>query len=279
MNNKFETEYKALVTRVIDTGDTRPSRVGTTKSVFATALKIRDLNFELFPVITGRKMYVKPVLGELAAFLAGAETLQEFKDFGCNYWDANAAEWAGNLGLAPKDHLVGRIYGVQWRQWNKQLDQLSALISSLKTDPFSRRHILTTWNPSELPRMCLPPCHLLAQFQVIDVHDTRFLDCIVTMRSVDLCLGLPSDIVLYSTLLILIAQTCGMRPGNLTFMMGDSHVYENHITTWYQQEAAPVYDLPTYALDPAATLDNFHPEMLTLLDYVHGPALKYALNT
>lgn len=274
MNSQYEQDYKFLVNRVIMTGEGRSSRVGPTLSVFGAALKIRDLRKGLFPILTTRKMYLKPILGELAAFLAGAKDLATFKDFGCNYWDDNAAAWRGNLGLTPDKFMVGRIYGVQWRDWNGQRDQVEALIRGLKKDPFSRRHILTTWNPSELQQMCLPPCHLLAQFYVTnDFH----LDCIVTMRSVDLCLGLPSDVVIYAALLILVAQQVRLSPGNLTFMLGDTHVYLNHVDTWIDQDAEQLHELPRWHLVEHATVDNFTPDMFALSDYQQGPKLKYEL--
>lgn len=276
MNSQYEQDYKFLVNRVIMIGEERQSRVGPTLSVFGTVLKIRDLNKGLFPILTSRKMYLKPILGELAAFLAGAEDLATFKDFGCNYWDDNAAAWIQNTDVDPKDYKVGRIYGVQWRRWDHGYDQVEALIRGLKEDPYSRRHILTTWNPSELLQMCLPPCHLLAQFYVTnDFH----LDCIVTMRSVDLCLGLPSDVVMYAALLILVAQQVRLSPGNLTFMLGDTHVYRNHVDTWIAQDAEQLHELPWWHLVEHATMDNFTPDMFALSDYQQGPKLKYELNT
>lgn len=276
MISQYEQDYKSLVNRVISTGEERPSRVGPTLSVFGAALKIRELRKGLFPILTARKMHLKPILGELAAFLCGVKDLATFKDFGCNYWDDNAAAWVGNLGLTPDKFMVGRIYGVQWRDWNTQLDQVEALIRGLKEDPYSRRHILTTWNPSELKSMCLPPCHLLAQFYVTN---NFHLDCIVTMRSVDLCLGLPSDVVMYAALLILVAQQVGLMPGDLTFMLGDTHVYLNHVDSWIDQDAAPLQELPAWRIAEHATVDNFHPDMFTLPNYNHGPKIKYELNT
>lgn len=275
-NNQYEQDYKFLVNRVIRKGESRPSRVGRTLSIFGAAMTIRSLEHGFFPILTSRKMYPKPVLGELAAFLCGADLITTFKGFGCNYWDDNAAAWHENKDVSPSDLTVGRIYGVQWRDWNRQHDQIYALIRGIKKDPFSRRHILTTWNPSELPQMCLPPCHLMAQFNVR--QDAR-LDCIVTMRSVDLCLGLPSDVVLYAALLILVSAQTSLLPGKLIFMLGDAHVYENHVDSWIDQNDAPLFDLPTWSLATNASVNNFEPDMLTLSNYKHGPKISYELNT
>ncbi len=277
--SKFELAYSQLVSDVLKYGDVRPSRVGNTISVFGTTLAIDCLEHGFFPVLTQRKVFLRGILGELAAFLRGAEDLQTFKDFGCNYWDDNAAKWGQNSGVPQAAQRVGRIYGVQWRNWSGvglNVDQLREMVQGIQRDPYSRRHLLTTYNPAELHEGCLPPCHLLAQY---NVRPSGYLDCIVTMRSVDLCLGLPSDIVLYAALLILIAQETGQHPGKLVFMMGDSHVYENHMQQLPEQFARPVHPLPSYIMSEGATIDNFVAEDLDLIDYTNSGVLKYALNT
>jgi len=274
----FEIDYVVLVNQVALRGELRKSRAGATRSIFGTTLKIDCLRTGHFPLLTKRKMFYKPVLGELAAFLKGATDLKTFKDFGCNYWDANAGAWEENTGR-PKDAWeVGQIYGAQWRDWlgSKQdgYDQLKVLVSSIKANPHSRRHVLTTYDPEET-YACLPPCHLLAQFNVTNDGE---LDCIVYMRSVDLCLGLPSDIVLYATLMLVIGNQTQLKPGSLTFMMGDTHIYENHVSTWHTQASMPSYKLPKYNLDKIATIDNFHPFYLDLLNYESGAKLDYTFN-
>lgn len=277
--SRFETQYKNLLAQVIVNGEHRPSRVGFTVSTFGTMLKIECLEQGLFPILTQRRIYPKGVLGELAAFLRGATLVQEFKDLGCNYWDANAAKWGPNVGLHPEDHAVGKVYGAQWRNWTDSLstlDQLQELKRGLRADPYGRRHLLTTYNPAELTEGCLPPCHLLAQF---NVRTTQQLDCIVTMRSVDLCLGLPSDIILYATLMLLLCNETGYTPGSLTFMMGDSHVYRNHIDMAQVQLCRPMHELPSFSLRRQATLDNFMPSDLTLTNYNHAGPISYELNT
>ena len=264
--------YLDLLRSVTYNGEVRPSRIGETISVFGQSIDIL-MSYGTFPLLTTRQVYPRGVLGELAAFLQGAEDLQTFKDFGCNYWDHNAAQWHFNEGLEPKDQQVGRIYGAQWRNFGG-VDQLAELISGIKIDPYGRRHILSTWNPSELYMMCLPPCHILAQFYV---GTDGTLSCQVYMRSVDLCLGLPSDIILYAALLLLVAQDTDYLPGTLRFVFGDTHIYTAHIDSLRQQLSREPGRLPKYALAPKASVFNFHPDMLTFPDYTPQEAIKYEL--
>jgi thymidylate synthase len=276
MISDYEAQYRALVDCVAQAGEKRTSRAGNTKSIFGTILRIDSLRKGVFPILTARKIFYKPVLGELAAFLRGATDLALFKEYGCNYWDANAEAWSQNDGLPQHLQSVGQIYGAQWRDWAGlgSTDQIKNLIDSIWDNPTGRRHLLTTYDPSETWQ-CLPPCHLLAQFNVTnDGH----LDCCVYMRSVDLCLGLPSDVILYATLLLLIAQQTRLAPGNLTFMMGDTHIYENHLEVWEVQRMEQCWDLPLYKLHSSATVDTFYPEQLQLLDYHHGEKLVYPFN-
>jgi thymidylate synthase len=274
MLSQFEYNYNELVKQVVNEGTDRQTRAGNTRSLFGTMLKVSSLKMGLFPILTARKIYYRPVLGELAAFVRGCEDLADFKHFGCNYWDANAEAWSGNDEV-PVTHLkVGKIYGAQWRDFNG-VDQLENLIHNLKHDPNSRRHLLTTYNPAELHLGCLPPCHLLAQFNVTPDH---FLDCCVSMRSVDLCLGLPSDIILYATLMILLCNELDLHPGVLTFMMGDTHIYENHLKTWEEQRYAKTFELPTWQLRSLTSVTDFVPDDLNLIGYTFGERLAYPFN-
>lgn len=271
----YERDYNALVDYTASTGEPRLSRAGSTRSTFGMILRIDSLPKGTFPILTARKMFYKPVLGELAAFLKGATDIRTFKEFGCNYWDANASRWSANFGKPKEDWEVGQVYGAQWRNWRRQgYDQLKVLIYELRTNPFSRRHVLTTYDPEET-YACLPPCHLMAQF---NVTITGNLDCVVYMRSVDLCLGLPSDVVLYAALMLVICNEVDLKPGTLTFMLGDTHIYENHLDIWGHHGSLPVYPAPKFNLDKIATIDNFCPEFLDLLDYEHGDKLDYPFN-
>lgn len=276
--SKFEQAYLNLVSEVITRGEHRPSRAGFTVGVFGATFQTDCLERGYFPILTQRKIFPAGILGELEAFLKGAEDLQTFKDAGCNYWDANAAEWAPNKHVPVLLQQVGRIYGAQWRNWTGPqgtVDQIAKLVEGLKADPYSRRHLLTTYNPAELTEGCLPPCHVLAQF---NVRTTKQLDCIVTMRSVDLCLGLPSDIILYAVLMLVLCNETGCTPGKLTFMLGDTHVYRNHIDQFQEHANRPMHELPRFTLDPKATTANFRAGDLTLSNYVHAGVLPYAFN-
>ena len=154
-------------------------------------------------------------------------------------------------------------------------DQLSDLVAQLKNEPYSRRHLLTAYNPAETDLMCLPPCHLMAQY---NVTNGKHLDCTVYMRSVDLCLGLPSDIILYSVLLLLLCNSTGYKPGQLIFFFGDAHVYENHIEPFREMIQRPVHKLPTWTLNPEATPFQFTPEDFALNEYTHEPKLHFPFN-
>lgn len=271
----FEQNYRQLLTIVATHGEHRPSRAGFTVGCFGMVLRIDCLEEGLFPLLTQRKIYTAGVLGELAAFLRGTTDLQTFKDFGCNYWDANAAAWPPNKNVPIAEQSVGRIYGVQWRRWAYKFDQIAQLLDGLKRDPYGRRHLLTTYDPADLDKGCLPPCHLLAQF---NVRTTSHLDCVVTMRSVDLCLGLPSDIILYATLMLLICNETGHAPGKLIFMLGDTHIYKNHLDTLQVHLERPMLPLPTYCIAPTATVDNFKPSDLAISHYQHSGVLNYVFN-
>jgi thymidylate synthase len=306
----YEYDYLNLITDVIVKGYSKPSRAGEIMSIPGMSIKI-DLH-QGFPMLTTRKMAVKGIFGELAAFIRGADKLATFKEFGCNYWDLNAKAWAPNKGLDEKDMRVGHIYGWLWRNWptsasntdcnlhgserveqsaeckllssneskrqsnrNGKYDQLVELIKSIKTDPNGRRHILTAWNPAELADSCLPPCHVLAQF-----HCTGFvLHCTVYMRSVDLCLGLPSDVVLYALLTELIAKECGYSVGTLTFSFGDAHVYKNHIDNFMGvQSLRTPMALPSIELNYDTSLFSFTPEDVLIKKYAAHPAIAYRMN-
>jgi len=270
----FEKDYMNLVDHVLATGEHRETRAGPTTALFGTTLTISSLEDGRFPILTTRKMYPEGVWGELAAFIRAAESLADFQHWGCNYWDANAAAWAGNRTRPPALWQVGKIYGGQWRDFNK-VDQLRNLVEGIKSDPLSRRHLLTTYNPAEVHLGCLPPCHLTAQF---NVTNHGWLECIVYMRSVDLILGLPSDIVLYATLLALVARETNYDPGYLTFMMGDTHVYSNHKVGWQLQRAHTPQELPEYKLDHDTTLFHFVPDQISLVDYVNQGRIAYEFN-
>lgn len=265
----IDEDFRWLVDDVLACGSFRQVRNGATTAAFGRTLR-HDMRSG-FPILTTRRIYTAGVFGELAAFLEGSTSLARFKELGCNYWDTNAAQWQGFDG----DDL-GRIYGAQWREfrtYDRRVDQLDQLVSGLKHDPHGRRHLLTTWNPAELGEMCLPPCHVLAQFFVSKLG----LSCLVYMRSVDLCLGLPSDLVLYGLLQELVAQTVGLRSHELIFMLGDSHVYHGHEEPWSVQRERPQTDRPPQLiLTPGVTVFDFKPEHATIVGYEPQEPVKYA---
>lgn len=276
--NPFDESYKRFVLELLANGTQRDSRAGPTIQTFGSCLKVSVEH--TFPILTTRKIHYMGVFGELAAFLQGATTVKQFEDQGCNYWSHNAAEWEPNHYELPENHVVGRIYGAQWRNWQgseavQGYDQLHQLIKGLKANPYGRRHLLTTYNPAELRMMCLPPCHLLAQF---NVREDGLLDCIVYMRSVDVCLGLPSDIVLYAALLVLVANEVDLYPGDLVFMMGDTHMYLNHGEGLLKQLGREALQLPTYRLKETTSIFSFKPTDLELIDYISHPSVSYKLN-
>jgi len=268
MNN--EINYLELVHEVLEYGYLSPSRAGETYS-----LPGRHVTFDLrqgFPLITTRKMYPQGVMGELAAFVRGAEDLATFREFGCNYWDENAANWPPNHGKPKEEWRVGKIYGAVWRDLNG-VDQLANVIESLKKDPYSRRHVVSAWDGK-----CdgaLPPCHIMFQFYVR--HE--WLHCHVYMRSVDLCVGLPSDILLYGVLMSLVAKDVGLRPATLNFNFGDAHVYCNHIKQFKdEQTVRTIKEPPTLLLTEGASTLMFVPEDVSFLHYDSHPPIKYAFN-
>lgn len=272
----LDTTYAELCERVLYQGYLRPARVGGEAYSLPGLTLSTAMVSHAFPILTTRQIFPKGVIGELAAFLQGAEDLATFEKFGCNYWAHNAGHWINNVGLEKADWQVGRIYGAQWRRFGPAgPDQLVELVEGLTHDPYSRRHILACWNPEELSDMCLPPCHILAQFYV---KPGGLLDCIVYMRSVDLALGLPSDLVLYGVLLMLVAKKVDMQAGQLHFQFGDAHIYAPHAEALQQQCARETNLAPPLGLlKDKADLFTFEPDDFALINYIYMPRIDYEL--
>lgn len=262
-----DNAYRAILHDVLRYGEDRSDRTGVgTLSLFGQQLEV--VNSVSFPAITIKKLNFDQVAAELAAFLAGATTLEEFHAFGCKIWDGNAQ---GRNRLGP-------IYGAQWRRWPNRfgsIDQLGNMVRSLRCDPESRRHFVSAWNVAELPDMCLPPCHV--SFQAY-VSRKQFLDIHVYQRSVDLFLGLPFDIASYALLQRIIAQEVGLISGRLIFSFGDSHIYKNHLEQVELILSRNQYPPPQLELDEYVGIDNFHPKMARLIGYQHGGFVKGELN-
>jgi len=266
-------QYHALLYDILDNGQRREDRTGVgTISVFA-----RQLRFDLkrgFPAITTKKLAWRAVIGELLWFLEGSgdeRRLAEIThgtrcDTKTTIWsaNANAAYWQEKAQF-PGD--LGRIYGVQWRDWGG-IDQIKSLIKGLKEDPNSRRHIISSWNVGELDEMALPPCHIMSQFYV----SNNKLSCHMYQRSVDVFLGLPFNIASYALLTHIIAHLCDMQVGELIISTGDTHIYSNHIDQVQCQLDRYEYPLPTLKINPEIkALEDFKMEDFSLENYLsHG---------
>lgn len=261
------SEYARLVSQVYAHGEDRPSRAGPTRSMFGMFMSV-DLD-EGFPLLKGRKMYYKGILGELAAFVRNPKNVKDFEKFGCNYWK----EWAD-----PDTGALRLDYGTTWTNFYGT-NQLKELVETLKTDPYNRRMIISSWRPNNLKYLSLPCCHLLYQFYV---REGGYLDMVWYQRSVDLMVGLPSDIVLAAAMLIALAAETNHKPGKIKFMLGDTHIYTNHFEGVKQylsrmdviKFAGPI----GYSTLNNISLTEFLPEFISVLDYEPLDPIKFELN-
>ena len=269
-------QYHDLLEDILSNGEVRDDRtkVGTI-SVFG-----RQLRFDLskgFPAVTTKKLAWKAVKSELLWFIEGsnderrlAEILHGSRDTGSStIWtgNAHAAYW---VPKAKHEGDLGRVYGVQWRDW-RGVDQLTNLIEGIKKDPTGRRHIMTAWNVDELDQMALPPCHVLAQFYVSNGK----LSCHMYQRSVDVFLGLPFNIASYALLTHMIAQVCDLSVGELIISTGDTHIYSNHVDQVKEQLSREEYPLPALFLNPEIKdIDKFSMDDIMLFDYQSHGTIK-----
>ncbi len=252
-----------LLDKVLKTGVERVDRTGTgTKSVFG-----HQLRFDLqkgFPLLTTKKVYFRSLVYELLWFLRGDTNIQYLKDNNVHIWD----EWADRKGD------LGRVYGVQWRAWQKPgggtVDQISRVVEGIKKDPFSRRHLVVAFNPGELDQMALPPCHAFFQFYVAG----GCLSCQLYQRSADLFLGVPFNIASYSLLTMMVAQVCDLEPGVFVHTFGDVHLYLNHVEQAQVQLKRSPKALPTLEIEPAHSLFDYRYENFKLKNYDPHPAIK-----
>ena len=265
---QFELDYAALVSKVLSTGEVRTTRNGETKSLFAETLTIPMNGDSTFPILQGRKMFIKGILGELAAMLRKPTKLADFEKWGCNYW----SKWA------KPDGSINVDYGNAWHAD----DQIIKLKESLLENPTDRRMIISGWRPNLIDDLDLPCCHLLYQFYV---RDGQYIDMIWYQRSVDTMIGLPSDIVFAAAWLSAICNEFGYMTGNITMMLGDCHIYSEHY------EAAGDYidnvtttpflipDVPHYVNKAPTGKDFclFEPSDLIISDYPSHPKLNLEL--
>jgi thymidylate synthase len=236
---KFELTYASMISRIISCGEDRETRNGKTLSLFGEHLRIPINGKGLFPVLQGRKMYTKGIFGEFAAMVRKPKHIDDFRAWGCNYWDL----WANADGSINID------YGNAWFDFNG-VDQIAQLKDKLKNNPTDRRMIVAGWRPDKLDSLSLPCCHYNYQFYV---RQGKYLDILWSQRSVDMMVGLPSDIAFAAAWLISLANEVGLVPGEITMSLGDIHVYEAHT------EAAMAY------IDYVARAGNTRPPEYTYL--------------
>jgi thymidylate synthase len=257
-------QYLDLMNLVLKSGVEKRDRTGTgTRSIFG-----HQMRFDLadgFPLVTTKKVHLKSIIYELLWFLRGETNVRWLQAHGVTIWD----EWADANGE------LGPVYGYQWRSWPSQIDgtidQISNLVRDLKANPDSRRLIVTAWNPADIPRMALPPCHCLFQFYVAQGK----LSCQLYQRSADIFLGVPFNIASYALLTLMLAQVTGLAPGEFIHTLGDAHLYLNHLEQAKAQLARAPFALPRMVLNPdVRDIFGFKYEDFKLEDYQAHPAIK-----
>jgi thymidylate synthase len=257
-------QYLDLMDRILTTGAVKTDRTGTgTRSVFGHQMRF-DLSAG-FPLVTTKKIHVRSVVVELLWFLQGSTNVRWLQDRGVSIWD----EWADAEGE------LGPVYGHQWRSWpapdGRHIDQISAVVESLRTNPDSRRHIVSAWNVAEVSEMALPPCHTMFQFYVADGR----LSCQLYQRSADVFLGVPFNIASYALLTQMMAQVVGLEVGDFVHTLGDAHLYSNHLEQARLQLTRSPRALPTLQLTPGIrTIDEFTAEDIRILNYEPYPGIK-----
>jgi len=256
--------YLELMQHVLEHGHRKADRTGTgTLSTFGWQMRF-DLGAG-FPLVTTKKVHFKSVAYELLWFLRGDTNVRWLQERGVTIWD----EWA------DADGELGPVYGSQWRSWptpgGEAIDQIAQVVNSIRTRPDSRRHVVTAWNPAEIEKMKLPPCHALFQFYVAD----GALSCQLYQRSADIFLGVPFNIASYALLTLMVSQVCGLKPGEFVHTLGDAHLYLNHLDQARAQLARTPRPLPRVRLNPAIRdIFGFNYDDFTLEGYDPHPTIK-----
>lgn len=257
-------QYLELLNHILNDGNDKDDRTGTgTISVFGYQMRF-DLE-EGFPLLTTKKLHLKSIIYELLWFLSGDTNIRYLNENGVHIWD----EWADEHGD------LGPVYGSQWRNWKtgdgRFVDQISGVIEQIRENPTSRRLIVSAWNPGEIEKMALPPCHVLFQFYV----SNNRLSCQLYQRSADVFLGVPFNIASYSLLTMMVAQVCDLRPGEFIHTIGDVHLYCNHIEQARLQVTRTPYPLPTMRLNPQVkSIFDFTFTDFELSNYQAHPHIK-----
>jgi len=257
-------QYLDLLQNILDHGTEKGDRTGTgTLSLFGYQMRFNLQDG--FPALTTKKLHLKSVIYELLWFLKGDSNIQYLKDHGVRIWD----EWADENGE------LGPVYGVQWRKWKSAdgdvIDQVSQVVEKIKTRPNSRRLIVTAWNPGEVAKMALPPCHLLFQFYAANGK----LSCQLYQRSADIFLGVPFNIASYSLLTLMMAQVCELEPGEFVHTFGDVHLYSNHLEQARLQLTRQPYPLPEMKVNSQVkSIFDFRYEDFELHNYQYHPHIK-----
>ena len=257
-------QYTDLLKHIMEKGALKSDRTGTgTKSVFGYQMRF---NLEDgFPLLTTKRVHLKSIIHELLWFIAGDTNIKYLNDNGVTIWD----EWADENGN------LGPVYGRQWRAWEtvdgRKVDQLQALVEGIKRNPDSRRHLITAWNPGEVDKMALPPCHAMFQFYVADGK----LSCQLYQRSADVFLGVPFNIASYALLTMMIAQVCNLKPGEFIHTLGDAHIYTNHFEQVALQLSREPRHRPLMNINPdVKSIFGFRYEDFQLDGYTPHPSIK-----
>lgn len=259
-------QYLDLLDKILREGVRKEDRTGTgTLSIFGHQMRF-DLS-EGFPLVTTKRVHLKSVIHELLWFLKGDTNIRYLRENGVTIWD----EWADENGD------LGPIYGMQWRRWSAggaEIDQIGHVVEEIKINPFSRRLIVSAWNPAQVEDMALPPCHCLFQFHVAEVGGVKRLSCQLYQRSADVFLGVPFNIASYALLTHMVAQVTGCVPGDFIHSLGDAHLYLNHIELARLQLSRAPRPLPRLTLNPAvSSLFDFQFEHVAIEGYDPWPAI------